>query len=216
MKKKIITFIFISLILSLFTGCTKININNPPPDESNNSITENTPNINDSSNTTNENKPSTNNSDNVNPSKEPITVEKKVRLFYYDVIDDKVVYIDQNISIKNKAVATALINALKHPSNNNVTAAIASTINVKSATIDNNTSTLKIDFSENFVKAQNLGSGPEAGTLKAIVNTLGYNFNVKNVLITINGKPYSSGHILMDEGESFKVDYNNIEELVIK
>lgn len=59
----------------------------------------------------------------------------------------------------------------------------------------------------------NLGSGAETNTLKAICNTFGDYFNVSNVIINLDDKPYTSGHILMKDGDSFKVDTNNSIEL---
>ena len=58
----------------------------------------------------------------------------------------------------------------------------------------------------------NLGSTGELMLLKSLVNSLGYNFGVSKVYITINGESYSSGHILKGEKEAFSVDYDNCVE----
>lgn len=63
-----------------------------------------------------------------------------------------------------------------------------------------------IDFSKSFVEDMNLGSGFEAAVLQCITNTLGNYYGVKKVYITIEGKPYESGHIVMKKGETFQVN----------
>jgi len=70
-----------------------------------------------------------------------------------------------------------------------------------------------MDFTNNLVTEMNAGSGLEAYILKGITNTLGDYYNTPNVIITMDGKPYSSGHIMLKEGEVLKTDFKNIIEL---
>ena len=58
----------------------------------------------------------------------------------------------------------------------------------------------------------NAGGGLESAILKCITNTLGDYYNVDKVSITLNGKSYASGHIILNENETLKVDYNGISE----
>ncbi|MGL5353086.1 MAG: GerMN domain-containing protein [Clostridium sp.] len=138
---------------------------------------------------------------------------KTARLYFYDVVEDKIVYYDDTIEVTDKALTTALVNSLKNPSKSGVTPLIAKNINIKSAKLDKANNVFTVDFTDNFVKEMNLGSGPESMTLSALVNTLGYNFNVDNVIITLAGKPYSSGHIEKEVGESFKVNLDKAVKL---
>lgn len=62
-----------------------------------------------------------------------------------------------------------------------------------------------IDFSKEFVSEMNAGSSYEGLILQGITNTLGNYYGVKKVYLTVAGQPYSSGHILMKKGETFKV-----------
>jgi Sporulation and spore germination len=66
-----------------------------------------------------------------------------------------------------------------------------------------------IDFSEEFVTEMNAGTTKESGVLMSVANTIGNYFQVQKVIITLNGEPYSSGHILMKEGEAFDTNYQN-------
>ena len=67
-----------------------------------------------------------------------------------------------------------------------------------------------VDFSPELVSDMNAGSGYEVLILQSITNTLGNYYGVEEVLITMEGKPYESGHILMKEGETFKVNMDNV------
>ncbi|NLK75166.1 MAG: GerMN domain-containing protein [Clostridiales bacterium] len=69
-----------------------------------------------------------------------------------------------------------------------------------------------IDFSEEFISEMNAGSGYEALILQSITNTLGNYYGVEEVYITVEGKPYESGHEVKEEGETFKVNMDNVVE----
>ena len=84
---------------------------------------------------------------------------------------------------------------------------------INSIKLDKNSWTLRVDFSEELISKSNFGSALETEVLKSIVNTLGKFYDVENVFITVEDKPYESGHYLLREGESFKVNMENIEEV---
>lgn len=67
-----------------------------------------------------------------------------------------------------------------------------------------------IDFSTQFVSEMNSGTTKESGVLNSVTNTVGDYFQVYKVIITMNGEPYSSGQILMKEGETFDTTYQNV------
>lgn len=68
-----------------------------------------------------------------------------------------------------------------------------------------------VDFSTDL-SAMNAGSGIEAMTLQGIVNTIGDYYHVDEVLLTLDNEPYESGHILLNEGETWPVDYGNVNQ----
>ena len=70
-----------------------------------------------------------------------------------------------------------------------------------------------VDFSKELVSEMNAGSGYESMLLQSITNTLGTYYGVDKVYITIEGSPYTSGHIMMKKGEFFTVDLKNSVEL---
>ncbi len=69
---------------------------------------------------------------------------------------------------------------------------------------------LHADFSREFVSEMNAGAGYELRILQSVTNTLGNYFGVTKVLITLDGMPYESGHILMREGDVLEVSMENV------
>ena len=138
--------------------------------------------------------------------------EEMAKIYFYDVISDKIVYINTNIKVNGDA-SNALVEELKKSPDTEISPSLASDISLNSTNLNNENSTITLDFSSNFISSQNLGSGAESRNITAICNTFGSYYNVENVIITLDGKPYSSGHILMNPGEAFKVNLEDTVEL---
>lgn len=64
-----------------------------------------------------------------------------------------------------------------------------------------------VDFSGQFVSEMNAGTTKETGVLRSVVDTIGKYYGVDKVIITLDGGPYSSGHIYMNPGEYFTTNY---------
>ena len=71
---------------------------------------------------------------------------------------------------------------------------------------------LHVDFSPEFVTDMNAGAGYELLILQSVTNTLGRYFGVSKVLITLEGEPYESGHVLMNKGEVIEVSMEKVVE----
>jgi hypothetical protein len=69
---------------------------------------------------------------------------------------------------------------------------------------------VNVDFSTEFVQEMNLGAGYEELLLQSVTNTLGNYYGAQKVSITLDGKPYESGHVLMKKGETFTVDMDKV------
>lgn len=65
--------------------------------------------------------------------------------------------------------------------------------------------TLVVDVNDKFVNFDQ-GSTQEMLQLKSFADSLIKTFKVKQVLLTVEGKPYSGGHMAFNEGEMLKVD----------
>lgn len=72
-----------------------------------------------------------------------------------------------------------------------------------------------IDFSEELITEMNAGSGAESLILQAIVNTIASYYRtppVEEILLTVEGQPYTSGHITYEEGETIQIDDSVVDE----
>ena len=135
-------------------------------------------------------------------------VNEEIRLYVYNAETGDSMYTMKNVTITDGALVSAVVNALKDDSSKKFTA-LDSSIEVKSAKLEKDKDLLTVDFGGKFLNDMNLGGGVESGMLQSLVNSLGYNFGVSKVCITINGEGYSSGHISHKADEPFNVDYSN-------
>lgn len=122
------------------------------------------------------------------------------RLFFYDFEQDQMFYIDTDVEVFGGGYINALTHALKndHYSDNLIT--MADETLVTSAKLDETTGILDVYFNETFYASTNLGSRAEVGFIDALVNTYGYNYNVKKVRILVEGKLFSDQRGEMPEG----------------
>lgn len=146
--------------------------------------------------------------------KENSPVTTSVRIYYYDAKNDKILYKD----FTKKGEGTTLINStimkeLTNSPKDGINATLTNGVTIKSIKTIADKDQVIVDLPESFVKNMNLGGGVEVNILQCIVNTIGYNYKVNSVIITLDGKPYESGHISMKAGESFKVDYSKCYKL---
>lgn len=138
-------------------------------------------------------------------SSEPKNQLKKFRIYSFSIEDYSLKYKEKEIEVSDSTNYAELFEKeFETALDANTPPLLKPAVKINKVYFNKN-KVLTIDFASNFNEAMGLGSGPEAATLEAIVNTLGYAFNVKEVIITLDGKPYSSGHIVKDPGETFKV-----------
>lgn len=91
-------------------------------------------------------------------------------------------------------------------SDTDLPALMSSQTKINSVHLQQDRGIVAIDFTRSLVTDMNAGSGFEAALVRSIVNTVGHAYDVPNVLITLDGDPYESGHIALAPGESFTVD----------
>ena len=208
MKKHILA-ISLSLLIpfSLISCSSSAEAQNKEENKVNNSTA-----INNDSTSSKENNSSSSETTTEKNTEEDTEKEEMAKIYFYDVISDKIVYINTNIKVNGDA-SNALVEELKKSPDTEISPSLASDISLNSTNLNNENSTITLDFSSNFISSQNLGSGAESRNITAICNTFGSYYNVENVIITLDGKPYSSGHILMNPGEAFKVNLEDTVEL---
>lgn len=89
---------------------------------------------------------------------------------------------------------------------------ISSNTKINELIFDEEENSVHIDLSRDFVTDMNAGAGFEAMILQSLTNTIGQYYGVEDIYLTIEGGPYESGHIIIEEGEPSTVNYENVIE----
>jgi hypothetical protein len=135
---------------------------------------------------------------------ENVSLTQSIRCYYPDE-NYNINYEDRNLSFDtNDITKISIQNLFKDFPGNNKGKLLGKNVTINSLYL-NDDGMVYVDFSSNFVRDMNAGSGFESAILESIVNTIGNYYETDKVYITIENKPYSSGHILKTKGEYFKV-----------
>ena len=133
--------------------------------------------------------------------------------FYYPNVDENLVYYeDRVIDFHTNDVSKDIIaQAYKEVPNGGETVFSANTaINSLSLGDDG---IVYLDLNQAFLSEMNAGAGYEEMLLKCIANTFGYYCNTDKVALTIEGKPYSSGHLTFRAGEYLQTQVEDAVKL---
>ncbi|MDF2677388.1 MAG: sporulation/spore germination protein [Bacillota bacterium] len=146
------------------------------------------------------------------------TIEKDVPLiqnvnvYFPSLEEDTYYYITKEISFKTNDDAKDVIEKMVKDNEDQATV-ISTNTKLNSLYLNDEENMVYVDFSKEFVSEMNAGSAFEAMILQSITNTLGNYYGVDKVYITLDGKPYESGHILMKEKEPFTVNLEKTKPL---
>lgn len=142
------------------------------------------------------------------------TVNQAIKVFYPDFNNNRLVYKNYAVSLKtNDEIKNIFENYFKNPPNKNLSRVMSPNSKINSLYLDYKEQKVRIDLSKEFITEMNAGSALESMILNSLVNTLGSYYNINKVYISIDGKPYSSGHFAIKENEYFKVNLKNAVEL---
>lgn len=72
---------------------------------------------------------------------------------------------------------------------------------------------VEIDLNQAFLSEMNAGALYESMILKSIANTFAQYHGAEEIILTLEGKPYASGHLEMMEGETIPADFLNVQEI---
>lgn len=129
-----------------------------------------------------------------------------VNFYYPDGNTDKIYYKESILSFNTNDITRSVFESnFKNVPTGVSGKVLGPNVKIKSLYL-NADQMVYVDFSKELVPEMNAGSGYEAMILQCITNTLGKYYGVDKVYITIEGKPYSSGHIEKKVGEYFTVD----------
>lgn len=145
---------------------------------------------------------------------ENVKVDQTVKFYYPDINNDKIVYKKVKLSFNtNEEVKDYFEKYFKENLIKGTSPLIVKNTKINKVYLNVKEQKVYIDFSKELLSDINLGSGGESLTLQAIGNTLGDYYNVDKVSITVDGKSYESGHIIIDEKNPIKVNLKNTTEI---
>jgi hypothetical protein len=130
---------------------------------------------------------------------------------YYPDADEKIYTEQVTLSFKTgDDLILAIENAIKkEASKDTYLPLLSADTRINSLYLDKN-QIVHVDFSKEFVDDMNAGAGYELRILQSITNTLCNYYGVSKVSITLEGKPYESGHVIMRKGEVFELNMENV------
>ena len=139
------------------------------------------------------------------------TAFKQMLTLYYPDADEKIYTSQTELSLKTGEELRTMLEAAmkKEPPKDTYIPLISANSRINSIYLDEN-NIVHVDFTKEFVTEANLGSGYELLLLQSVTNTLGNYFGATQVIITLESKPYESGHMMMKEGEALEVDLGNV------
>lgn len=131
--------------------------------------------------------------------------------FYYPNSKDVSIYSEnKEVSFFTNDITSVMVEqGIRELTKDKYDPTISSNTNINSLFL-NSDNVVYVDFSKDLVSDMKAGSSYEEIILQCITNTLGGYYGVNEVYITVDGKPYESGHILMKEGETFKVSMDKV------
>lgn len=138
---------------------------------------------------------------------------QSIRFYYPGKDGSKLYYKNTALSFKtNDITKLSFEKTLKTSPSANVSKVLGPNVKINSMYL-NTDNMVYIDFSKELVTEMNAGAGYEQLILQCIVNTAGNYYGVNKVYLTVESKPYSSGHILLKKGEPLSVTSSNCYEL---
>lgn len=136
-----------------------------------------------------------------------VPFKQTVKIYFPQFSTDKVVSMDREVQINsNEDMKFKFQKEFKTiPSGSNLTKVLSTNVKILSIKVDDKTGIVTVNFSSDLIRGMNAGTSLELLIIKSITNTFGNYFQKEKVIITLEGKPYESGHVLMKKGEYFTV-----------
>lgn len=127
--------------------------------------------------------------------------------FYFPGENDKLNRVEKEVSFQtNDSTSQILEDAYKEAGAGNFGVVLSANAKINGLTL-NEDNIVEIDLNSAFRTEMNAGSGYEGMILQSVADTFGKYYNAQEVILTIEGKPYASGHFEFKEGETIKVNY---------
>lgn len=144
---------------------------------------------------------------------EDVPLVQKAR-FYYPGSDGKTLYfVEKELSFRtNDSPAAVLEAAYRQDPGKQAKASLTPASKINSLQ-KNEDGTALIDLNQAFLTEMNAGAQYETLILQSIANTVGAFYQTDRVLLTIDQKPYASGHISLKKGDTLEVKLEDAVEI---
>ena len=119
------------------------------------------------------------------------------RLFFYNPVDGTRYYVDEDITVEENALVSALTSALQNSNYNSDFIVLSDQIGVSNATVDTANSALTVKFNDSFEKYMNLDPASAYELIYTLVNTYAYNYKVNKISLYFNDIQYTAAQALI-------------------
>jgi hypothetical protein len=132
--------------------------------------------------------------------------------FYYPDESGKIYYKTKQVPFRtNDRTANILEKAYKESVGETSGVVLTTNAAIKSLALDDGNK-VRLDLNSDFLTEMNAGAAFETAILQCIANTFCHYYDAEELILTIEGKPYESGHIIMQENEAIRANYEGVFE----
>ncbi|MGB5823680.1 MAG: GerMN domain-containing protein [Proteocatella sp.] len=139
-----------------------------------------------------------------------LSEKQNINLYYPNIDDEKYYFKTVEITInKEDNIADIIVEAYKTNAIKGTGRVLSENTRINKIYLDEK-GVLNIDFNKEFITEMNAGASYEELILHSVANTFGEYYKADKIAITIEEKPYESGHILLGKDDYIDTDYTNV------
>lgn len=134
-------------------------------------------------------------------------IQQVINLYYPNIDDENYYYKTVELNAKTQdEVLPSIVTAYKENDVTGTERVLTENTNINSVKLEKKI--LYLDFNQEFLNDMNAGSSYEELILHSIANTFCEYYGAEKLAITVDNKPYESGHIELEKGEYITPDYS--------
>ncbi|MHC1694930.1 MAG: GerMN domain-containing protein [Eubacteriales bacterium] len=131
--------------------------------------------------------------------------------FFYPASDGKIYYVTKELSFKtNDVTRLRLSDIYRTVPDSSFSQVFPADTSMQSLYL-NKDGMVYVDLSPSFAEDMNAGAETESLILQSVADTVGMYYGVDKIILTVDNKPFSSGHIEMKVGEYLSVSENAVQ-----
>lgn len=135
-------------------------------------------------------------------------LEQTIRFYYPNGETERVEYMDKSVLMNTNDHTKDAIESAYKETPEGLVPVLSENVQINHLFL-NEDDRVHVDFSQELITEMNAGAMAETLIIQSLVNTIGTYYSVDEIYLTVEGEPYQTGHIEMQEGEYFQV---NIDE----